>query len=126
MPYYCRSLISQALNHGAQRSLSGSKILILGVAYKADIGDTRESPALKVIELLQNAGSNVSYHDPHVPSINALSSVPLEPEQYDCVVIVTAHSCVDYDDVVARANVVVDFRNATGRNGARDGKVWKL
>jgi UDP-N-acetyl-D-glucosamine dehydrogenase len=126
MPYYCRSLISQALNHGAQRSLSGSKILILGVAYKADIGDTRESPALKVIELLQKAGANVAYHDPHVPSIDGLSSVPLEPEQYDCVVIVTAHSGIDYDNVVERANVIVDFRNATGANGTRDGKVWKL
>jgi UDP-N-acetyl-D-glucosamine dehydrogenase len=126
MPYYCRSLISQALNHGAQRSLSGSKILVVGVAYKADIGDTRESPALKVIELLQKAGANVAYHDPHVPSIDGLSSVPLEPEQYDCVAIVTAHSGIDYDDVVERANVVVDFRNATGANGARNGKVWKL
>ncbi len=66
MPYYCRSLISQALNHGRQRSLSGSKILVLGVAYKPDIGDMRECPALKLIELLQNAGAEVSYHDPHV------------------------------------------------------------
>jgi UDP-N-acetyl-D-glucosamine dehydrogenase len=119
-------LISQALNHGAQRSLSGSKILVLGVSYKADIGDVRESPALKVIELLQNAGADVSYHDPHVPSLNGLSSVPLEPEKYDCVAIVTAHSGIDYDDVVARASVVVDFRNATGRNGTGEGKVWKL
>jgi UDP-N-acetyl-D-glucosamine dehydrogenase len=126
MPYYCRSLISQALNHGAQRSLSGSKVLVLGVAYKADIGDTRESPALKVIELLQKAGANVAYHDPHVPSLDGLRSVPLEPAQYDCVAIITAHSGIDYDDVVERAKVVVDFRNATGPNGARDGKVWKL
>ena len=56
MPYFCRSLISQALNHGAQKSLKGSRILVLGVAYKADIDDMRESPALKLIELLQNAG----------------------------------------------------------------------
>src|SRR5207253_7998158 len=59
MPYYCRSLISQALNHGKQRSLKGSKVLVVGVAYKSDIGDTRESPALKLMELLRNAGSNV-------------------------------------------------------------------
>src|ERR1051326_6944969 len=65
MPYYCRSLISQALNHRKQRSLKGSKVLVLGVAYKNDIGDTRESPALKLMELLRNAGSDVSYHDPH-------------------------------------------------------------
>ena len=64
MPYYCRSLISQALNHGAGKSLAGSKMLVLGVSYKPDIGDMRESPALKIIELIRNAGANVSYHDP--------------------------------------------------------------
>ena len=81
MPYFCRSLISQALNHGAQRSLKGSKVLVLGVAYKADISDMRESPALKLIELLRKAGADVAYHDPHVPELRgtALSSQPLEP-----------------------------------------------
>src|ERR687896_1254285 len=90
MPYYCRSLISQALNHGAERSLKGSNVLILGVAYKPGIGDTRESPALKLIELLQNAGSNVAYHDPHVPELPelGLSSEPLEADSYDCIAIV--------------------------------------
>jgi UDP-N-acetyl-D-glucosamine dehydrogenase len=128
MPYFCRSLISQALNHGAQRSLSGSKVLVLGVAYKADVSDTRESPALKLIELLRNAGANVSYHDPHVPELPkvGLSSQALEPAEYDCVTIVTAHSSVDYDRLVDEANLVVDFRNATGRNGSGNGKVWKL
>ena len=67
MPYFCRSLVSQALNHAKQKSVKGSKVLILGVAYKPDIGDMRESPALKLISLLQNAGADVSYHDPHVP-----------------------------------------------------------
>src|SRR5688500_7146205 len=78
MPYYCRSLISQALNHGAEKSLKGSQVLILGVSYKPGIGDTRESPALKLIELLQNAGSHVAYHDPHVPELPelGLKSVP--------------------------------------------------
>jgi UDP-N-acetyl-D-glucosamine dehydrogenase len=128
MPYFCRSLISQALNHGAQRSLSGSEVLVLGVAYKADVSDTRESPALKLIELLRNAGANVSYHDPHVPELPklGLSSQPLEPGGYDCVTIVTAHSAVDYDRLVDDAKLVVDFRNATGRNGRSQGKVWKL
>jgi len=128
MPYFCRSLISQALNHGAQRSLSGSNVLVLGVAYKSDVSDTRESPALKLIELLRNAGANVSYHDPHVPELPklGLSSQPLEPGGYDCVTIVTAHSSVDYDKLVDDANLVVDFRNATGRNGSGNGKVWKL
>ncbi len=128
MPYFCRSLISQALNHGAQRSLSGSKVLVLGVAYKADVSDTRESPALKLIELLRNAGANVAYHDPHVPELPklGLSSQALEPAGYDCVTIVTAHSSVDYDRLVDDAKLVVDFRNATGRNGSGNGKVWKL
>src|SRR3954451_10996576 len=97
MPYYCRSVVSQALNHGAQKSLKGSKVLVLGVAYKADIGDTRESPAIKLMELLRNAGADVSYHDPHVPELNGDRSVALEPTGYDCVTIVTAHSGIDYD-----------------------------
>jgi UDP-N-acetyl-D-glucosamine dehydrogenase len=125
MPYFCRSVISQAMNHGLQRSLSGSKILVLGVAYKADIADTRESPAEKLIDLLRNAGALVAYHDPHVPEFDGLESVPLEPEAHDCVAIVTAHSAVDYADVVRRAKIVVDFRNAT-RGVDGDGKVWKL
>ncbi len=125
MPYFCRSVISQAMNHGAQRSLKGSRILVLGVAYKADIGDVRESPAEKIIELLRNAGSEVAYHDPHVPEFDGLTSVELRPEGYDCVAIVTAHSSIDYGEVVRRASLVVDFRNATKGHEA-DGKVWKL
>ncbi len=125
MPYFCRSVISQAMNHGLQRSLSGSRILILGVAYKADIGDTRETPAEKLVHLLRNAGADVSYHDPHVPEFDGMHSAQLEPEAYDCVAIVTAHSAVDYADVVRRAKIVVDFRNATHGLDGR-GKVWKL
>jgi UDP-N-acetyl-D-glucosamine dehydrogenase len=125
MPYFCRSVISQAMNHGLQRSLSGSKVLVLGVAYKADIGDTRETPAEKLIQLLRNAGARVAYHDPHVAEFDGMRSSALEPEAYDCVAIVTAHSVIDYADVVRRAAVVVDFRNAT--KGLEDqGKVWKL
>jgi UDP-N-acetyl-D-glucosamine dehydrogenase len=125
MPYFCRSVISQALNHGLRKSVSGSRILLLGVAYKADIGDTRETPAEKLVQLLRNAGADVSYHDPHVPEFDGLVSSALEPEAYDCVAIVTAHSAIDYGEVVRRANVVVDFRNATGGVEA-GGKVWKL
>jgi UDP-N-acetyl-D-glucosamine dehydrogenase len=126
MPYYCRSVVSQALNHGAGKALSTSNVLVLGVSYKPDIGDMRESPALKVIELLEAAGSNVSYHDPHVPELEelGLSSVELDPAAYDCVIIVTDHSGIDYEDVVEKAGVVVDFRNAT--NGIKSEKVWKL
>jgi UDP-N-acetyl-D-glucosamine dehydrogenase len=128
MPYFCRSLVSQALNHGKQHSLKGSRILILGVAYKADIGDLRESPALKLIELLRAGGAEISYHDPHVPELPdfGLASVPLEPAAYDCVAIVTAHSSIDYPALVEQADLVVDLRNATGKAGLRSEKVWKL
>jgi UDP-N-acetyl-D-glucosamine dehydrogenase len=126
MPYFCRSLISQALNHGAQKSLKGSRLLVLGVSYKADVDDVRESPAEKIIQLLQKAGADVAYHDPHVPEFDGMRSAPYEPEQYDGVIIVTAHSAIDYDDLVERAEIVVDLRNATGRNGSGNGKVWKL
>jgi UDP-N-acetyl-D-glucosamine dehydrogenase len=126
MPYYCRSLISQAMNHGAGKSLAGSKMLILGVSYKPDIGDMRESPALKIIELMRNAGADVSYHDPFVAELPdlGLASVDLDPKAYDCVVIVTEHSSIDYDRLVEDANLVVDLRNATRQS--RNGKVWKL
>jgi UDP-N-acetyl-D-glucosamine dehydrogenase len=130
MPYYCRSVVSQALNHARQRSLKGSRILVLGVAYKPDISDMRESPAVKLIALLQNAGAEIAYHDPYVPSFaeNGLemSSEPLEPGSYDCVVIVTNHSAIDYDRLVDEAALVVDLRNATGANGRHSDKVWKL
>jgi UDP-N-acetyl-D-glucosamine dehydrogenase len=130
MPYFCRSLVSQALNHSLELSLKGARILVVGVAYKPDIADTRESPAVKLMGLLENAGSQVSYHDPHVPSLAenglALSSVPLDPSAHDCVVVVTNHSSIDYDKLVEEARLVVDLRNATGSNGKRSDKVWKL
>jgi UDP-N-acetyl-D-glucosamine dehydrogenase len=130
MPYFCRSLVSQALNHSKERSLKGSRILVLGVAYKPDISDVRESPAVKIIGLLQNAGADVAYHDPHVPELDengiVLRSSPLEPEAYDCVVIVTNHSAIDYERLVEESSLVVDLRNATGPGGRRSDKVWKL
>jgi UDP-N-acetyl-D-glucosamine dehydrogenase len=125
MPYFARSVISQALNHGAGKPVKGSKILMLGVAYKADIDDYRESPAEKILELLQNAGADVAYHDPYVSEFEGLTSVALEPDKYDCVVIVTAHTSIDYGDIVKRGKVIVDFRNAT-KGFEVDGKVWKL
>jgi UDP-N-acetyl-D-glucosamine dehydrogenase len=130
MPYYCRSVVSQALNHARQRSLKGSRILVLGVAYKPDISDTRESPAVKLISLLHNAGADVDYHDPHVPSFREngveMTSVPLDAGAYDCVVVVTNHSGIDYERLVDDANLVVDLRNATGKKGTSSDKVWKL
>ena len=130
MPYFCRSLVSQALNHHSQKAMKGSHILVLGVAYKPDISDMRESPAVKLIGLLRNAGADVSYHDPHVPSFAenglVMSSVALEPGDYDCVVIVTDHSAVDYEWLEREAHLIVDLRNATGANGDGSAKVVKL
>jgi UDP-N-acetyl-D-glucosamine dehydrogenase len=130
MPYFCRSVVSQALNHGAGVSLARSRILVLGVAYKTDISDMRESPAVKLIELLAGAGAHVDYHDPHVPDFREhgleMASVALDPAAYDAVVIATAHTSIDYAELVDKAKLVVDFRNATGRAGITDAKIWKL
>jgi UDP-N-acetyl-D-glucosamine dehydrogenase len=130
MPYFCRSLVSQALNHAAERAMKGSRILVLGVAYKPDISDIRESPALKLISLLRNAGAEVSYHDPHVPFFSdhglEMASVSFDPAEYDCVVIVTDHSAIDYERLVDDASLVVDLRNATGAKGTAAAHVFKL
>ncbi|HSP72087.1 MAG TPA: nucleotide sugar dehydrogenase [Gaiellaceae bacterium] len=130
MPYFCRSLVSQALNHHSEKAMKGAKILVLGVAYKPDISDMRESPALKLISLLQIAGSDVSYHDPHVPEFEehglSMRSVPYEPAAYDCVVVVTDHRTIDYEQLVDEAKLVVDLRNATGAKGTASDKVFKL
>jgi len=130
MPYFCRSLVSQALNHSKQRAMKGSKILVLGVAYKPDIADMRESPALKLISLLSNAGADVAYHDPHVASFDEyglqMRSVPYEPAAYDCVVIATDHHSIDYEQLIDDASLVVDLRNATGAKGTASEKVFKL
>src|ERR671914_2226812 len=127
MPYWCLGKVTRALN-AHERAVKGSKVLVLGVAYKADIDDTRESPALKLIELLQGEGAEISYHDPFVSELpeHGLRSVSLDVDAADCVVIVTAHSGIDYDELVERAPLVVDLRNATGANGTQNGKVWKL
>jgi UDP-N-acetyl-D-glucosamine dehydrogenase len=127
MPWWCLGKTTRALN-SEQKALKGSQVQILGVSYKADIGDTRESPALKLIELLQDEGAVVSYHDPFVSELpeHGLSSTPLDPSGVDCLVIVTAHSGIDYDELVDKASLVVDLRNATGANGTSNGKVWKL
>ncbi len=130
MPYFCRSLVSQALNHHSQKAMKGSAILVLGVAYKPDIADMRESPAVKLISLLRNAGAEVAYHDPHVPAFDEhglkMAGVGYEPERYDCVVIATDHHSIDYADLVDRAQLVVDLRNATGEKGTESPKVFKL
>jgi UDP-N-acetyl-D-glucosamine dehydrogenase len=130
MPYFCRSLVSQSLNHHSQKAMKGSSILVLGVAYKPDIADMRESPAVKLLQLLQTAGADVAYHDPHVPSFAehglSMTGVAYEPDRYDCVVIATDHHSIDYSDLVDRAQLVVDLRNATGQKGTASPNVFKL
>jgi UDP-N-acetyl-D-glucosamine dehydrogenase len=129
MPYFCREKVARALN-GQSKPLRGSQVLVVGVAYKPDIDDTRESPALKLIELLRDEGCDVSYHDPFVARLRefGLSSVPLDGaiESSDCVVVVTNHSSIDFADIVDRARLVVDFRNATGPAGTSNDRVVKL
>ncbi|MBA3866205.1 MAG: nucleotide sugar dehydrogenase [Solirubrobacterales bacterium] len=115
-PGFCVELIERALN-GVGKPVNGSRILILGASYKGGIGDTRESPALKIIGRLQDLGGEVSYHDPFVPELrgHGLTSVELEPvlASTDLAAIVTAHPGIDYANVVARAAQVVDFRGVT-------------
>ena len=130
MPYFCVEKLHRALNT-RQKSLNGAQLLVLGVAYKADIDDLRESPALKVIRLLRAHGAEVDYHDPYCAELPEfdLRSVDLEEYRrivgYDAVVIVTAHSALDYRTIVQEADLVVDFRNATAGIPS-SGNVWKL
>jgi UDP-N-acetyl-D-glucosamine dehydrogenase len=127
MPYHIVDFISEALNVRS-KALKGSKVLILGVSYKKDIDDLRESPAITIIEVLQKHGGLVSYNDPYFPKIGKgrkydlqMQSVPLEGlDQYDCVVIVTDHSDYDYKQIVDEAQLIIDTRNATaGINSPR-------
>jgi len=104
-----------------KKSVHGARVLVLGVAYKKDIDDLRESPALTIIELLQKDGAQVSYHDPYFPFIGKGRKYDLQMKraelsnfgQYDCVLIVTDHSDYDYRQIVEEAQLVVDTRNAT-------------
>jgi len=129
MPYFCLEKITRALNSD-EKSVKGSHVHLVGVSYKADVGDLRESPALKLVELLRDEGAEVSYHDPHVSELpdHGLTSVDLDGSvgKADCVAIVTAHSGIDYAELAEKAQLVVDFRNATGKNGSANGRVWKL
>ena len=121
MPYHVLDSVAKALNQQQKKALNGSRILILGVAYKKDIDDLRESPALTIIELLQKEGAQVSYNDPYFPMIGKgrkydlqMKCAPLENlGQYDCVLIVTDHSDYDYQRIVLESKLVVDSRNAT-------------
>ncbi len=120
MPYHVVSNVSKALNKRG-KPVNGAKVLVLGVAYKKDIDDLRESPALTIIELLQKDGAQVSYNDPYFPFIGKGRKYELQMtcspvnnlDKYDCVLIVTDHSDYDYHWIVQHASLVVDTRNAT-------------
>jgi UDP-N-acetyl-D-glucosamine dehydrogenase len=122
-PAFCVERIERTLNE-AGKPVKGSKILLLGVSYKAGVGDIRESPALKIAAQLLELGGAVSYHDPYVPNLSGLglASVDLDRalESVDLVAIVTAHPGVDYGDVVAKVPMVVDFRGVTRAIEARN------
>lgn len=120
MPYHVLESVGKALNQH-KKAVNGSKVLVLGVAYKKDIDDLRESPALTIIELLQKEGAQVSYNDPYFPEVGRgrkydlqMKCTPLENlGQYDCVLIVTDHSDYDYERIVRESKLVVDTRKAT-------------
>lgn len=125
MPYHVVNAVATALNEH-KKSMKGSKILVLGVAYKKDVDDLRESPTLKIMQLLQQRGAVLDYNDPYFPQLHKMrhynyekmKSVPLGPQtlaNYDCVVIATDHSSYDYNAIVDGAKLVVDTRNATRR-----------
>jgi UDP-N-acetyl-D-glucosamine dehydrogenase len=120
MPYHVLSSVGSALNRH-KKSINGAKVLVLGVAYKKDIDDLRESPSLTIIELLQKEGAQVSYNDPYFPFVGKGRKYDLQLKcadlndlgQYDCVLIVTDHSDYDYRRIVEQSQLVVDTRNAT-------------
>jgi UDP-N-acetyl-D-glucosamine dehydrogenase len=120
MPYHVVESVISALNR-RKKSLNGARILVLGVAYKRDIDDLRESPSLTIIELLQKAGAQVEYNDPYLPTIgkgrkynlNLRSTCLDDLQRFDCVLIATDHSTYDYAHIVSEARLVVDTRNAT-------------
>ena len=125
MPYYCAERVARALNEH-RKAVAGSTVLVLGVAYKGDVGDLRESPALKLIGLLRDGGADVVYHDPFVPDLGAerldMESAPLTDELLeaaDIVCVVTAHSGIDYARVADRAQLVLDLRNVVPADSDR-------
>jgi len=132
MPRYTLGKIQDALNK-QMKSVNGSRVLILGVAYKPDIDDLRESPALDVIHLLQEKGADVVYHDPYIQQFNhenlqmkAVEDLMTEVKRADCVAIITNHSAYDYPAILESAAMVVDTRNALGKLGKDHPRVVRL
>src|SRR6266404_1613616 len=133
MPYHVVDAIASALND-RQKSLKGSRVLLLGVAYKKDVDDLRESPSLKILELLTARGAKIDYNDPYFPEIQKLrhynfegmKSVQLDPKMlagYDCALIATDHTAYDYPMIVESSQLVIDSRNATRRIARHRNKI---
>jgi len=132
MPRYTLSKIQDALNL-AKKPLNGSRVLILGIAYKPNIDDLRESPALDVIHLLQTKGAQVVYHDPYIPHLDhdnlrldSVTDLMAEVQKADCVAIITNHADYDYPAILEAAQMLVDTRNALGKAGKNNPKVVRL
>ncbi len=134
MPHYVVDRLTEALNeHG--RAVKGSKILVIGLAYKPNVDDTRETPAAEILDIISDLGGQVQYHDPHVPAFPRmrkhameLRSVPLtkdELSKYDAVVIVTNHDAVDYEAIATHAKLVIDTRNALKNLRGRGAQIVK-
>lgn len=134
MPSYVVQKTVKALNN-EKKTINGARILLIGMAYKPDVDDIRESPALKIMEVLMEEGAEVDYHDPYIPQLPptrkykfAKKSVQIDPQKlscYDVVVIVTNHSSIDYEQIYENAKVIIDTRNSFRITGIRVGKVWK-
>jgi UDP-N-acetyl-D-glucosamine dehydrogenase len=132
MPRYVVAKVQDALNE-QMKPLKGSRVLVIGAAYKPDVDDIRESPALDIIGLLRQKGAEVDYHDPYIPKITHddwfLESVPdfIEAASTaDCVVIVTNHTTYDYQQILEKAQLIIDTRNALGDGGRSDSRVVRL
>jgi UDP-N-acetyl-D-glucosamine dehydrogenase len=129
MPYHVVDRLAEALDQVQSRGLNGARVLVIGVAYKKNVDDMRESPSLKLIELIEARGARADYHDPLIPvlpptrehaSLHGRRSVPLSDSTlpgYDVVLIATDHDAVDYAAVARHARLVIDTRNACGRLG---------
>jgi UDP-N-acetyl-D-glucosamine dehydrogenase len=137
MPYYVVERLAETVDRSG-KPFSSSRVLMLGVAYKKNVDDTRESPSLKLIELIEARGAKVDYHDPHIPelpttrkhgSLAGRRSVVLTPDNvrsYDAVLIATDHDGVDYRLVIDNSNLVVDTRNVCARVGIVSDRVFKV
>jgi UDP-N-acetyl-D-glucosamine dehydrogenase len=124
MPTYVVQMVTDALNDRA-RAVRGARVLVLGIAYKADVADTRDSPALEIVDILRMKGAQVVYHDPHVPTITIngtrFDSAPaVRPADHDVVLVLTPHEGYDWPAIVREAKLVIDTRNATGSLGAAE------